>query len=107
LQFVFIDERDRDSIVQHIATIQLKRIRQLREKYLFRAGQDGEDEENGQAAVGVNRQDLVKKVLMWGVMILVGLALITYFKHYTDDRPKNEIGEAFEDALKKYIEKQK
>lgn len=106
LQFVFIDERDRDSVLNHISTVQLKRIRQLREKYLYRSPLDEEEEETGQA-VGFNWQDLVKKVVVWAVMIAIALALVNYFKYYAVEHPKNEIGEAFENAVKKYIEKQK
>jgi hypothetical protein len=42
-QFVYIHERDRDAIVNHIANVQLKRIRQLREKYLFRESVESAD----------------------------------------------------------------
>jgi hypothetical protein len=107
LQFVFIDERDRDSIINHISNVQLKRIRQLRERYLFRAAFDADEGEVGQSVVGINGQDLGKKVLVWVVMIAIALVLINYFKNYAVEHPKNEIGEAFEGALKKYIEKQK
>ena len=107
LQFVFIDERDRDSIVNHISSIQLKRNRQLREKYLFRAPLDADEGEYQQPVAGGNWEDFGKKVLVWFVMIAIVLVLVNYFKNYAVEHPKNEIGEVFENALKKYIEKQK
>lgn len=107
LQFVFIDERDRDSIVNHISTVQLKRIRQLREKYLYRSALDADEERTSQAAAGINWEELAKKALLWSVMIAIMLIIIHYYKNYAVEHPKNEIDEAFENALKKYIEKQK
>jgi hypothetical protein len=107
LQFVFIDERDRDSIINHISNIQLKRIRQLREKYLFRSAIEADDEGTGPYVAGVNWGDLGRKLLIWMVMVVIVLVLINYFKNYAVEHPKNEIGEKFENELKKYIEKQK
>jgi hypothetical protein len=107
LQFVFIDERDRDSILNHISSVQLKRIRQLREKYLFRAPKDLEEKAEGMTPSRVSWEELGRKLFLWGVMIAIALVLINYFKNYAIERPKNEIGEVFENALKKYIEKQR
>jgi hypothetical protein len=107
LQFVFIDERDRDSIVNHIATVQLKRIRQMREKYLFRVSHDAGEGNTFQSATVIDWQSLGRKILVWITMISIVGVLINYFKNYAIEHPKNEIGEAFENALKKYIEKQK
>lgn len=106
LKFVFIDERDRDAIVNHIANVQLKRIRQLREKYLYRAAFDADEWEADQASAAINWRGLAKKVLIWACMIAIVLALVNYFSNYAVEHPKNEIGEVFENALKKYIEKQ-
>jgi hypothetical protein len=102
LQFVFIDERDRDSIVNHISSVQLKRNRQLREKYLFRSSPD-EDEENSVTSQGINGGGLAKKVLAGVVLIAIILALFTYFKHYAIEHPKNEIGEKFENEIRNIL----
>ena len=106
LQFVFIDERDRDSILNHISAVQLKRIRQLREKYLFRSPLDADEEEARLSLPGINREELAKKIFVWVVMIAIVLVLIKYFKNYAIEHPQNEIGEAFDKAIKKYIEQQ-
>jgi hypothetical protein len=107
LKFVFIDERDRDSIVNHISSVQLKRIRQLREKYLFRSPLDMDEEESGPPAAAINWVDIGKKMFLWAVMITIVVMLVNFFKNYAVEHPKNEIGEAFENALRKYIEQQK
>lgn len=103
LQFVYIDERDRDSIVNHIANIQLKRIRQLREKYLFRVSSDAEDEQILQKE-SINWEELGKKFVVWAIILSILLVLVNFFKNYAVEHPKNEIEEVFENALKKYIE---
>lgn len=107
LQFVFIDERDRDSIVNHISNVQLKRNRQLREQYSHRSVMDTDEEEYVPVAEGINRKDLGKKACVFGLVIVIILVLIRYFSSYAIEHPKNEIGEMFENALKKYMEKQK
>lgn len=107
LKFVFIDERDRDSIINHISTVQLLRNRQLREKYLFLSPLYADEEDTGQAEQGIKWADIGRKVLVWLVMIIIVLVLINYFKNYAIERPKNEIGVRFENELKKYIEKHK
>lgn len=107
LQFVFIDERDRDSIVNHISNVQLKRNRQLREKFLLVS----DIEENGVQPVssegGRNWADISKKILLVLLLLIVIAVLVNFFKNYAVEHPKNEIGELFENALKKYMEKQK
>ena len=45
LKFKFVEERDRDAIVSYISNVQLKRIRLMREQYLFRSGPDADKPE--------------------------------------------------------------
>lgn len=104
LQFVYIDERDRDAILNHISSVQMQRIRQLREKYLFRA-LPGDNEVPDQPVRQVDWGDVIRKVFGWVAAFLILLLLIMYFRNYAIEHPKNEIGELFENALKKYIEK--
>lgn len=103
LQFVYIDERDRDAIVNHIATIQLKRIRMMRERYLFRAGDSGDDESEN-AGVPVFRSKLTLAAIAL-LMVLLGALVVNYFWGYTQNRPKGEIELMFEEAVKKYRER--
>jgi hypothetical protein len=105
LKFVFIDERDRDSIINHISSVQLKRIRQLREKFMYRQALDFEDEERSRSARGIPWEFLFKKALTWAVMLAIAVTLVNYFRNYAAERPKHEIGETFENAIKTIIEK--
>jgi hypothetical protein len=104
LQFVFIDERDRDVVINYISSVQLKRIRQLREKYLFRSV----DDEDVQTQVySVNWQEQLKRVLIWLIMAGIVWMLVSYFRNYAENRPKNEIEEVFENGIRRYIEMHK
>lgn len=103
MQFVYIDERDRDAIVNHIANIQLKRIRLLREKYLFRRGDGGKDA--SETTKKNSFKTLFSLTSVFLVVILVAAALINYFWHYANNHPKGEIELIFENAVKKYRDK--
>ena len=104
LQFVFIDERDRDLIVNHISDVQLQRIRQLREMYLFRSTDSSGKLKAGTESITELFVGTVKNVIIWSVMAALVWALVSYFRNYATDRPKNEIEEVFENGVKKYRE---
>lgn len=104
MQFVFIDERDRDVIINYISSVQLKRIRQLREKYLFRTVED-EAVQTGSTVAGL--QETFTRIVIWLVMAGIVWMLVSYFRSYTENRPKNEIGEVFENGIRRYIEMHK
>lgn len=109
MQFVFIAERDRDAIINHISNVQLKRIRLMREKYLFRSVID-EDELQGDeepTSVGFNWVWLAKRTVYTILFIAIVFMFYSYFNSYIQDRPKNEIEEIFEDGVRKYREKMK
>jgi hypothetical protein len=104
MQFVFIDERDRDAIVNHISNVQLKRIRQLREQFIFRdglpSGSEGQEAPSRFNWAGFGRR------LGYTLVFLTIVALIfNYFRNYAKDHPKNEIEEIFEGGIRKYLEK--
>lgn len=102
MQFVYIDERDRDAIVTHIANIQLKRIRQLRERYLFRTN-DNQDESKGLKAL--NFRTMLVWVAAALIVVFVSATLVYYFWRYAHNHPKGEIELMFEEAVKKYRDK--
>lgn len=101
VQFVYIDERDRDAIIKYISTIQLKRIRQLREKYLFRDRVEGEEsaEKSGWFGTG-NAVTITVAVLS----LLLFALLALYFWFYVHDNQKGEIQLLFEEGIRKYRE---
>lgn len=104
VQFVYLDERDRDAIVNYISTIQLKRIRQLRERYLYR----GNLEYGTQPAKGTTGFKKTLVTVVWVLAFLVLTVLLTdYFWHYAHEHPKGEIERIFEEGIRKYREQTK
>lgn len=104
VQFVFLDESDRDAIVNYISTIQLKRIRQLRETYMYRwLSEDDLYDTSNKALFGrpVTRNLLI--LLFIAIVSLLG----SYFWNYAHEHPKGEIQRLFEDGVRKYREQQK
>ncbi|MBW4053892.1 MAG: PilZ domain-containing protein [Proteobacteria bacterium] len=102
VQFVYIDERDRDAIVNYISTIQLKRIRQLRERYLFRGMLENDE------LLDISDKPSIKKTALRALprlFAVVILALFVYFFwYYAQEHPKGEIQRTFEDSINKYKE---
>lgn len=105
VQFVYIDERDRDAIVTYISTIQLKRIRQLRERYLYRGVL--EDDEQTATSGSPGRRRVVTLTLSVLLLLLLIALLGSYFRYYVQDHPKGEIQRTFEEGVIKYKEQQK
>lgn len=103
MQFVYIGERDRDAIVNHISNIQLKRIRQMREMYLFR----GVDDSDSSASGILNAKSIIAWTVAAVVITVVSVSIVSYFWSYAHNRPKGEIEMIFEDAVKQYREKYK
>ncbi|MCE1225808.1 MAG: DUF5634 family protein [Geobacteraceae bacterium] len=102
LKFKFVEERDRDAIVSYISNVQLKRIRLMREQYLFRSGPNSEKTET----TPEQRIKLVIRTVLTITFVVSALiGLIIYFKGYTENRPKNEIEILFEKGFSDYLKK--
>ncbi|MDK9717953.1 MAG: DUF5634 family protein [Trichlorobacter sp.] len=102
LKFKFIEERDRDAIVSYISNVQLKRIRLMREQYLFRSGPNSNIPE---ATPEQRLKLLLKTGLIITVVVLALTSLTLYFKNYAENRPKNEIELLFEKGFSDYLKK--
>lgn len=106
MQFVFIDERDRDAIINYISNVQLKRNRQLREKYLFRITvDDAEEEIDKSPSIGINWALIAKRCVSIFLFAITVLLILAYFRSYVTYHPKNEIEETFEGGIRRYLEK--
>ncbi|MEI6305846.1 MAG: PilZ-like domain-containing protein [Deltaproteobacteria bacterium] len=95
LQFMFIDERDRDSIVKLISNLELLRIRMMRLPPLFK---DNRQKKN---------TGLLQNIIAALIFIALVAALVFYFKRYIGSHTKNEIEQNFEGGVKIYKEKHK
>jgi len=102
LKFKFIDERDRDAIVSYISNVQLKRIRMMREQYLFRSGPESDQD----PVAPEERMQLFLRTALISIIALITLiVLIVYFKNYSENRPKNDIEVIFEKGYGDYLKK--
>lgn len=99
LKFVFINERDRDAIVNYIANIQLKRIRMLRQQYALR-GDHLDDGESG-LNQAQRRRYFISAAVLLVLLAVIAASLVNYVKKH----PENEIEMLFEGGLKRYLEK--
>lgn len=100
-QFFYIDERERDALVSYISNVQLKRIRAMREQYLFRtAGTSDAVIDPAQQ----KRQKVIQLLtIIFGILIL--LMLVSYFARYTEHRPQSEIERIFDQGFMEYLRK--
>ena len=101
IEFLFIDERDRDCIVKYISNVQLKRIRQLREQYL---GRNVKSDQLEMTDAELLRTKIFRTLLALVVAIILS-GLIIYFKKYAENRPKGEIELIFEKGFFEYLKK--
>ncbi len=102
IKFKFIDERDQDAIVSYISNVQLKRIRLMREQYLFR----NEIEIAPPPETPETRFKLrIKTIIIIATVLIILIAIAVYFKNYTENRPKNEIEIIFDKGYGEYLKK--
>lgn len=102
VQFVYIDERDRDAIIKYISTIQLKRIRQLRERYLYRGAVENVRKYDTSERACIRRS--VTRLSMLLLFVLLLALLVSYSWYYIHEHPKAEIQRIFEEGIMKYRE---
>jgi hypothetical protein len=102
LKFKFLDERDRDAIVSYISNVQLKRIRLMREQYLFRSGPESTPPP---VTRETQRKLMLRTTLTIVSVIIILISLVIYFKNYTQNRPKSEIELLFDKGYGEYLRK--
>ncbi|HIJ86728.1 MAG TPA: DUF5634 family protein [Desulfuromonadales bacterium] len=102
VKFVYLNESDRDAIVNYISTIQLKRIRQLRETYMYR-WLSAEDSLFDASQESLFRRPVTRNLFIILFLVIVSL-LSSYFWYYAQQHPKGEIQRTFEDSVKKVRE---
>lgn len=98
LKFIYINERDRDAIVNYISNIQLKRIRQLRMQFAFR------DNLSAETNLMNDKFKTLRQVVLGVILLFIIVFVGFYMKSYSKNHPKNEIEEIFEKGIKKYLQ---
>jgi len=95
ISFLFIDERDRDAIINYITTEQIRRLRAM---------QRTEPTVLPDTAQLPTFRTSVKRYAA-GLIIIILLVLLTrYFYHYSQGHEQHEIASIFEGGIKKYLE---
>lgn len=97
LQFMFLEERDRDAIVSHISRLQLLRIGLLRQKSLLAGREDTFSRRS--------RFRYVKMAFLVLVVVVFFSAITAYFAHYTRYHDKNDIQKSFEDSINMILQR--
>lgn len=96
IQFVFLDERDRDLIFRHISATQIDHLRAVSDR---REIYDSPSPETSQPLRW--QQVLVKR--LWVILFLIVLFyVVRYFIHYQQAGPSNEIQKTYEKAIRQY-----
>jgi len=90
VQYTFIDERDRDAVVQHISNVEAARIRQIRQIPL------------SAYKAGTKKSNLPTILITSGLFVLVLVSL--FFVYINLMNSTNEIQDSFQESLKKYIQ---
>ncbi len=101
IEFLCIDERDRDTIVSYIANVQLKRIRQLREQYLGRRETAEEEALSDAERLRLKIVQLLVSAIVLGFLVWS----VIYFNRYSENRPQSEIERIFDQGFMKYLKK--
>lgn len=91
IQFMFIDERDRDALVKHISNIETLRIRLLRQVPLISSS--GEDKV----------PNIKNGLLVAGLFVLVFIGLFFVYSYFIGS--SDEIQNSFQDSLKSLFPK--
>lgn len=96
VRFVFLDERDRDLIFQHISVTQIAHLRKTAEMRQV--------EESDQVVVPevVSWRQVVPRVLWALLFLIISFYLARYFIHYKEVGPANEIQKTYEKAIRQY-----
>lgn len=94
--FLFIDERDRDALINYITTEQIRRLRAM---------QRTEAAVAPPAPEHPTLKTFARRGLALLVILLIAGLLTRYFYNYSQGHEKNEIASIFEGGIKQYIEK--
>lgn len=100
IRFQYIDERDRDRIINYVSVEQMELLRRFRKGFLT-AGSDGTGRSGSLVRKILGR--ILYAVLFGCVLIWFALWLVDYHR----DLPKSELHRIFEQGLREYLNKYK
>ena len=97
MQFIFLDERDRDLVFRHISVTQIDHLRNISDR------RDIIDPHPLPADSGPVRWQQVARQALWALLFLVlAFCLVRYLIHYQQAGSPNEIQKTYEKAIRQY-----
>lgn len=94
MQFLFLDERDRDLVFKQISTVQIAHLRKIADKREVEVGET--------PWVPLTRRQILVRAL-WGLLfLLLAYALARYLISYSQAPHENEIQKTYEQSIRKY-----
>lgn len=96
LRYFYIDERDRDRIVEYITTEQLAQLRSYRSGLSSLPEQEDKVSKAKKVAITIVASSLLCLMLIW---------FFSWMFSYADYHPKGEIHHLFEEGLRRHLEK--
>lgn len=99
MHFFFIDERDRDAIINYISEMELRRIREFKKHYLpYSLTHDNEKK-------GSRWETILTRAFYAILCTFAVVYLVITLLNYRKNRKESEIEKAFEQSIKEYAEK--
>jgi hypothetical protein len=101
VRFVFLDERDRDLIFQHISVTQIDHLRKKAEL------RDIDVSEQVREPEPLSWQQMMPRVLWALFFVILTFFLVKYLIRYQEAGSPNEIGQTYEKAIRQYRHEEK
>ena len=96
MQFIFLDERDRDLIFQQISVTQIAHLRKLADK------REPDEPEQPEAARTMTPRQICVRALWVLLFLVLSYFLVRYFISYRQAPPSSEIQKTYEKAIRQY-----
>lgn len=96
MQFVHLDERDRDLVFKHISLTQQAYLRKIADK------RDIDDLDLEMRKRRLTPRQIVTRVVWTLVLLFLAYSLVKYLISYSKAPPPNQIEETYEQAIRKY-----
>lgn len=96
MQFVCMNDKDRELIFQHISISQLEYLRETADR------RDLTFAERSELSKAEKRRRLLIRILWSGLFLVLTSYLVRYFIYYEQEHPSNEIQRTYEKAIRQY-----
>lgn len=95
MQFILLDERDRDLVFRQISATQIEHLRRMADR---RASAESQPE----AVQAPGWRRVAVKALWTLVFLVLAVLLVRFLVHYRETGPPNQIEKTYEKSIRKY-----